>query len=134
MDGSGGDRRVDHDQRGPRSHVLRPRVRAGREGLCGQKRDVRHPYVSPLYGRFDGLPPLFFQVGDTEVLLDDSTRVAEKARAAGVSVELNIWPKMPHVFQMFAPFMPEANRALEQAAAFVRRVTALQAVEAPQTS
>jgi epsilon-lactone hydrolase len=96
--------------------------------------DVRHPYVSPLYGRFDRLPPLFFQVGDTEVLFDDSTRAAEKARAAGVSVELQIWPKMPHVFQMFAPFMPEANRALEEAAAFVRRVTAAQAVETPQTS
>jgi monoterpene epsilon-lactone hydrolase len=96
--------------------------------------DVRNPYVSPLYGRFDGLPPLFIQVGDTEVLLDDSTRVAEKARAAGVSVELEIWPKMPHVFQIFAPFVPEANRALEQAAGFVRRVTAPQAVKTSQTS
>jgi acetyl esterase/lipase len=89
--------------------------------------DVRNPYVSPLYGRFDGLPPLLIQVGDTEVLLDDSTRVAEKARAAGVSVELEIWPKMPHVFQILAPFVPEANRALERAAGFVRRVTMRQA-------
>ncbi len=89
--------------------------------------DVRNPYVSPLYGRFDGLPPLFIQVGDTEVLLGDSTRVAEKARAAGVSVDLEIWPKMPHVFQIFAPFVPEANQALEQAAGFVRRVTMRQA-------
>jgi epsilon-lactone hydrolase len=89
--------------------------------------DVRNPYVSPLYGQFDGLPPLFIQVGDTEVLLDDSTRVAEKARAAGVRVELKIWPKVSHVFQMFAPFVPEANRALEEAAGFVRRVTTTQA-------
>jgi len=89
--------------------------------------DVRNPYVSPLYGRLDGLPPLFLQVGDTEVLLDDSTRVAEKARAAGVRVELKIWPKVSHVFQMFAPFVPEANRALEEAAGFVRRVTTAQA-------
>ena len=89
--------------------------------------DVRNPYVSPLYGRFDGLPPLFIQVGDTEVLLDDSTRVAEKARAAGVSVDLEIWPKMPHVLQILAPFVPEANRALERAAGFVHRVTMRQA-------
>ncbi|KLU22762.1 alpha/beta hydrolase [Caballeronia mineralivorans PML1(12)] len=89
--------------------------------------DVRNPYVSPLYGRFDGLPPLFIQVGDTEVLLDDSTRVAEKARASGVSVDLEIWPKMPHVFQILAPFVPEANQALERAAGFVRRVTMRQA-------
>jgi acetyl esterase/lipase len=73
------------------------------------------------------LPPLFIQVGDTEVLLDDSTRVAQKARAAGVSVDLEIWPKMPHVFQILAPFVPEANRALERAAGFVRRVTMRQA-------
>lgn len=97
--------------------------------LYAGETDIRHPYVSPLYGRFEGLPPLFIQIGDTEVLLDDSTRVAEKARVAGVRVELNILPKMPHVFQMFAPFVPEANRALEQAAGFVRRVTALQAAE-----
>ena len=46
-------------------------------------------------------------------LLDDSTRVADKARAAGVIVDFEIWPKMPHVWQLFAPFIPEANRALD---------------------
>ncbi|KQR84722.1 alpha/beta hydrolase [Burkholderia sp. Leaf177] len=84
--------------------------------------DVRNPYVSPLYGRFDGLPPLFIQAGDTEVLFDDSTRVTEKARAAGVSVEFEILPNMPHAVQMLAPFVPEANKALEHAAQFVRGV------------
>jgi len=82
--------------------------------------DPRDPLASPVYGRFDGLPPLFIQAGDTEVLLDDSTRVAERARTAGVMVDLDIWPEMPHVFQMFAPFMPEANRALDRAASFIR--------------
>jgi acetyl esterase/lipase len=84
--------------------------------------DARDPYASPLYGQFDGLPPLFIQAGDTEVLLDDSTRVAEKARAAGISVDFEIWPNMPHVFQMFAPFVPEANRALDRAAGFICQV------------
>jgi epsilon-lactone hydrolase len=84
--------------------------------------DPRNPRASPVYGRFDGLPPLFIQVGDTEVLLDDSTRVADRARAAGVAVDLEIWPNMPHVFQMFAPFMPEANRALDRAASFIRSI------------
>jgi epsilon-lactone hydrolase len=87
--------------------------------------DARDPLASPVYGRFDGLPPLFIQVGDTEVLLDDSTRVADRARAAGITVDLEIWPKMPHAFQMFAPFMPEANRALDRAANFVHSVVAL---------
>ena len=79
------------------------------------------PLVSPLYGDFAGLPPLLLQVGDAEVLLDDSTRVAEKARRAGVDVTLEIWPHMPHVWHAFAPFLPEATRALDQLGAFVRK-------------
>jgi epsilon-lactone hydrolase len=82
-----------------------------------------HPYASPVYADLLGLPPLFIQAGSTEVLLDDSRRVAEKARAAGVSVEFQIWPKMPHVWQIFAPFVPEAREALDAAAGFVREVT-----------
>jgi len=79
------------------------------------------PLASPLYGDFRGLPPLLVQVGDAEVLLDDSTRVAEKARAAGVDVTLEVWPDMPHVWHAFAPFLPEASRAIEQLGAFVRK-------------
>lgn len=83
-----------------------------------------HPYASPVYADLQGLPPLFIQAGSTEVLLDDSRRVADKARAAGGTVELQVWPKMPHVWQLFAPFIPEARQALDCAAGFVREVTA----------
>jgi epsilon-lactone hydrolase len=82
-----------------------------------------HPYASPVYADLHGLPPLFIMAGSTEVLLDDSQRVADKARAAGVDCELEVWKKMPHVWPLFSPFIPEANRALDRAAAFVRRVT-----------
>jgi monoterpene epsilon-lactone hydrolase len=82
-----------------------------------------HPYASPVYADLHALPPLFIQAGSTEVLLDDARRVAESARSAGVSVELQIWPNMPHVWQIFTPFIPEARRALDGAAAFVRQVT-----------
>jgi monoterpene epsilon-lactone hydrolase len=82
-----------------------------------------HPYASPVYADLHGLPPLFIQAGSTEVLLDDARRVAETARSAGVSVELQIWPNMPHVWQIFTPFIPEARRALDGAAGFVRQVT-----------
>ena len=91
--------------------------------------DARNPLASPVFGQFHDLPPLFMQAGSTEVLLDDATRVAEKARLAGVSVECKIWPAMPHVFQMYAPFVPEANRSLDEAGAFVRRVTAVKRTE-----
>jgi acetyl esterase/lipase len=93
--------------------------RATRLYLAGA--DPRHPYASPLYGDFTGLPPLMIQVGSTEVLLDDARRVAERARAAGCLVEFEVWSKMPHVWQLFAPFIPEARRALDRAAAFACR-------------
>ena len=83
--------------------------------------DPRDPYVSPLFGDLAGLPPLLVQVGDAEILLDDSTRFAEKAAAAGVDVALQVFPEMPHVFQGFAPFLSEANDALDCIGEFVRR-------------
>jgi acetyl esterase/lipase len=76
---------------------------------------------SPLNGDLRGLPPLLIQVGDAEVLLDDSTRIAAKARAAGVDVTLSVYPEMPHVWQLFAPFLPEASAAIEEIGAFVRK-------------
>lgn len=73
-----------------------------------------HPYVSPLYGDYAGLPPLLIQVGDEEVLLSDATRVAERAEAAGVAVALRVWPRMWHVWHMFTPWMPDARRAVNE--------------------
>ncbi|MFM0217590.1 MULTISPECIES: alpha/beta hydrolase [Paraburkholderia] len=92
-----------------------------------------HPYASPVYADLRGLPPLFMMAGSTEVLLDDSRRVAANARAAGVDCELEVWKKMPHVWPIFAPFIPEANRALDRAAAFIGRVTS-RAANAAQVS
>ena len=77
------------------------------------------PYVSPVFGDFTGLPPLFFQVGSTEILLDDSRRCAERARAAGVRTECEVWNEVPHGWQGL-PFGPESERAIEHCADFVR--------------
>ncbi len=82
--------------------------------------DPRDPLISPLYADLHGLPPLLLQVGDHEILLDDSLRFGEKASAAGVQVSIVVWPEMFHVFQLFTPFLPEARRAVEQIAAFIR--------------
>jgi acetyl esterase/lipase len=81
-----------------------------------------HPEVSPLFGDFAGLPPLFFQVGSTEILRDEAERAAEKADAAGVDVELELWPDAPHVFQI-AEFLPESSIALAHITRFVRMRT-----------
>ncbi len=79
--------------------------------------DPRNPLASPLYADLAGLPPLLIHVGADEVLLDDSTRLAERARAAGVPVELKIWPVVPHL-------VPEARQSLRESAAFLRAHTA----------
>jgi monoterpene epsilon-lactone hydrolase len=79
-----------------------------------------NPLASPVYADLTGLPPLLVQVGDSEVLLDDSRRVAETARRCGVDVRLEIWPGVPHAWQVFAPILPEARAALSDAGAFIR--------------
>jgi epsilon-lactone hydrolase len=78
------------------------------------------PLASPLYADLSGLPPLLIQVGDTEILLDDSRRLSEKAQQAGVDVTLQIWPDVPHGWQIFAPILPEARAALRDASVFIR--------------
>ncbi|EIP84612.1 lipase/esterase [Burkholderia humptydooensis MSMB43] len=82
-----------------------------------------HPVASPLYGDYTDLPPLFIQASDSEVLLDDAVRVAEKARVAGVAVNFKVWRRLPHAWPTLTPYLPEAKRAIEEAADFIRKVT-----------
>jgi acetyl esterase/lipase len=84
--------------------------------------DPRQPLVSPaVVGDLAGLPPTLLQVGSNEVLLDDSTRFATRAAAAGVEVVLEVTPDVPHVFQSLHAYLDEAVDALDRAADFVRR-------------
>lgn len=83
--------------------------------------DPRNPYASPLYGDPTGLPRSLIQVGSDEIQLDDSVRMADKMRAAGCHVDLQIWPRMPHAWHLFASYLPESKRAIEQIGAFVLR-------------
>jgi monoterpene epsilon-lactone hydrolase len=81
--------------------------------------DPRHPYASPLYGDPSGLPPTLIMVGGDETLRDDSVRMAETLRAAGCEVELEVWPRMWHVWHMLARVMPEARAAVRRMSKFV---------------
>ena len=83
-------------------------------------RDAKAPLASPLYADVSGLCPMMLIVGDTEVLLSDSTRFAEKLEAAGVAATLKIWPKVPHVFPAFAARIPEGKTAISDMAAFLK--------------
>lgn len=71
-----------------------------------------NPYISPIFGELGGLPPLLIQVGSGEVLLDDSKRLYDKAKAFGVNVQLDIWDEMWHVFQGWVGEVPEAELSL----------------------
>jgi len=81
---------------------------------------VRNPLVSPVFADVTGLPPVLIQVGDDEILLSDSTRFADKMQAAGNRVEIEIWPEMWHVFQLFIGKMPEARKAINKIGAYLR--------------
>jgi epsilon-lactone hydrolase len=84
--------------------------------------DMLSPDASPLFGNFSGLPPLFFQSSESEMLRDDSLRAAERADAAGVSVEVELWTNVPHVFQGLQ-VLSHGKAALERIADFVMRHT-----------
>ena len=84
------------------------------------KTDPRDPLASPVFGDYRGLPPLLIQVGEHEMLRDDSLRVAKKARADGLAVKLEVWPGMFHVFHSHEPLLPEAREAIDHIAEFVR--------------
>ena len=80
-----------------------------------------NPLASPLYGDFEGLPPTLIQVSDTEVLLDDSRRLAEKMEEAGVIVKLDIWHNQPHVWHLMARWVPESREAIRDIAGFLNQ-------------
>ena len=81
--------------------------------------DPKNPLASPLYADFRGFPPLLIQVGAAEGLLDDSTRVAKRAKAAGVEVELEIWEDMVHVWHIYAKLLPAGQEAIDKIGKFI---------------
>ncbi len=81
---------------------------------CKEKSEHTNPLVSPVFANVAGLPPVYIQVGDHEVLLSDATRFADKLEAAGGQIEIEVFPEMWHVFQMFVGKMPEARQAVDK--------------------
>lgn len=102
----------------PHDPIFNLAFAVGIRGFYAPAETYSQPSVSPLFGDFSGLPPLLFQVGSTEMLLDDSVRAAARADAAGVPVQLEIWKRLPHVFQMIAA-LPQARAAAQRIQRFV---------------
>ncbi len=82
--------------------------------------DPFDPYASPLYSDLTGLPPLYIQAGDWDILVDDSTRLADKARRSRVDVCLDVFPEMLHAHQIWAGNMPEADDAIARIGLYLR--------------
>jgi acetyl esterase/lipase len=82
--------------------------------------NLTNPLVSPAYADFHGFPPLFIQVGSEEILLDDAIQLAEKARAAGVDVQLKIWDGLWHVWQALGNLIPENRQTFVEIGQFAR--------------
>ncbi|MEJ2604927.1 MAG: alpha/beta hydrolase, partial [Gammaproteobacteria bacterium] len=81
----------------------------------------QNPLISPIYGDLSNLPPTLIQASTSEMLTDDCRRYVNKARAAGSPVELQLWPEMVHVWQLFEPVSAEAREAIGKIAEFLGR-------------
>lgn len=88
--------------------------------FIGPNGDPKHPLANPLYTDYSGFPPIYIQVGDAETLVDDSRRIVERAKQAGVDVKLDLYADMQHVFHFLAGTAPEADAAIQQMAQWVR--------------
>jgi monoterpene epsilon-lactone hydrolase len=86
--------------------------------------DPKNPLVSPIYGEYLGLPPMYVLVSDSEMLLDDSLRLARRAQLFyNVTVRVDIWRRVPHVWTAM-PFLPEGRDGLQRAGKFITEHTA----------
>ncbi len=102
---------------------------AGADSLAGMvmayaaHEDAANPYISPVFGAFDNLPPMMIQVGTEEVLYDDSTRVVKAIENASGAVEFRPWPDMMHVWHLLAGVAPEAEDGIAELAAYIAEQT-----------
>lgn len=85
---------------------------------CGEHAPTS-PLISPLFGDLSGLPPMLISVGSDELMRDDATRLAQKAREAGVDVILRVGEGMFHCYPACAPIFPEATKALNEICIFI---------------
>ncbi|MCI8530510.1 MAG: alpha/beta hydrolase [Lachnospiraceae bacterium] len=94
----------------------RPYIERMVEAYAGEQ-DLKNPFISPLFGELDGFPPTYIQVGENEILLSDATRLHQAFVDANVSVKMEVYPGMWHVFQM-SP-VKAARDAMDKNAEFI---------------
>lgn len=97
-----------------RSEVVHPRYI--------EEKDIKNPYISPIYGDYTGFPDLLVQVGSYEVLLDDSKQVISNAKLAGVNVSFTVYKGMSHDFQLLLPKLDESKEAWQEMSNFIKKI------------
>ena len=108
-------------RRNARADAMLPASRAHETAdMYLQGADARDPRASPLFADFTGAPPVWLTAGDTEILLDDTRRMAARMRAQGVDVTVRIARDLPHVWPMFGGYIPEAQATLTDLAGWLR--------------
>ena len=83
--------------------------------------DLSNPLISPINNDFTGISPMLIQVGEHEVLIDDSKILEQKLKSAGATVQLEIWDEMFHVWQYFARYLPEGKKAINHIGDFIKK-------------
>lgn len=89
--------------------------------LFSKDQIIKNPLISPYFGDLSGLPPIYLNVGEIEILRDDSIKFYEKAKASGVDITLKVWKDMIHVFIAFIGIFPEAKVCLDEMSDFINQ-------------
>ncbi|MEG2455354.1 MAG: alpha/beta hydrolase, partial [Oscillospiraceae bacterium] len=92
-------------------------ISAVRSAFAGHRTDFENPALSPLFGDFEGFPPVLIQAGTNEILLSDSVRLRDRLIVQGVPCRLEVWKNMWHVFQMFP--LRQAAEAMDSIGRFL---------------
>jgi acetyl esterase/lipase len=108
-----------HYQNAGSCSMFQPRDITTFAGLYLRGASPETPEASPVFADLRGLPPLLIQASSTELLLDDAVRLHRRAARCGVESTLNVFPELPHVWQILFGLIPEARAALQQIASFI---------------
>lgn len=107
------------------AEVILPAARMDEIGqMYLQGHDASDPRASPLYAHFSGACPVYLAASTDEILLDDSRRIAARMREAGVDVDLHLRAGMPHVWQMFHHYLPQARDDLAHLSGWIKTLSA----------
>ncbi len=114
-----------HFENSKTDYMLRDAVAKGMGepvfGKDASKEYLQSPCISPIYGDYRGLPPIFLSASDTEALFDDAKVLHDKLKQLGHRTELDVQHGVCHAFQMF-PFMPEARKTMKKVMAFLEKI------------